>query len=160
GQCIHVPVGPATLGRVFNVLGEPLDGLPAPAAVERWPIHRSAPAFATGRPPLAFLETGIKVIDLLAPVGRAGTAGIIGGAAVGKTILLQEVMRTMSHKRGDVVVFAGVGERSREGNDLWLEMRESGALAKSVLVFGPMSESPGVRFGVALTALTMAEFFR
>jgi F-type H+/Na+-transporting ATPase subunit beta len=160
GHCVHVPVGPATLGRVFNVLGEPLDGLPPPPAIERWPIHRPAPSFDTERPRLTFLETGIKVIDLLAPVGRAGTAGIVGGAGVGKTILLQEVMRTTSRKQGAVVVFAGVGERTREGNDLWLEMRESGALAKSVMVFGQMSESPGVRFRVALTALTMAEFFR
>jgi F-type H+-transporting ATPase subunit beta len=145
---------------VLNVLGEPLDGRPPPAALEHWPIHRAAPSFASERPPLAFLETGIKVIDLLAPVGRAGTAGIIGGAGVGKTILLQEVMRHMSHKRGVVAVFAGVGERAREGNDLWLEMGESGALAKSVMVFAPMSESPGVRFRAVLTALTMAEFFR
>jgi F-type H+/Na+-transporting ATPase subunit beta len=160
GQCVHVPVGPATLGRVFNVFGEPLDGLPPPAAVARWPIHRTAPSFAAHRPALKFLETGIKVIDLLAPVGRAGTAGIIGGAGVGKTILLQELMRTMTRRRGSVAVFAGVGERSREGNDLWLEMRENGALAQSVLVFGPMCEPPGVRFRVALTALTMAEYFR
>jgi F-type H+-transporting ATPase subunit beta len=160
GRGVHVPVGPATLGRVFNVLGEPIDGLPPPPAVGHWPIHRPAPPFAAERPSLKFLETGIKVIDLLAPVGRAGTTGIIGGAGIGKTILLQEVMRTMCNKQGVVAVFAGVGERTREGNDLWLEMHESGALAKSVLVFGQMSESPGVRFRVALTALTMAEFFR
>ena len=160
GQGIHVPVGPATLGRVFNVLGEPIDGLGPPTTAERWPIHRPAPTFVAERGAQTFLETGIKVIDLLAPVGRAGTAGIIGGAGVGKTILLQEVMRTMSGKQGGVVVFAGVGERSREGNDLCLEMRESRALANSVMVFGPMSESPGVRFRVVLTALTMAEFFR
>ena len=160
GRGVHVPVGPATLGHVFNVLGEPLDGLAPPLTVERWPIHRPAPSFAGERRVPTFLETGIKVIDLLAPVGRGGTAGIIGGAGVGKTILLQEVMRTMSRKPGSVVVFAGVGERTREGNDLWLEMRKSGALAKSVMVFGQMSESPGVRFRVALTALTMAEYFR
>jgi F-type H+-transporting ATPase subunit beta len=160
GQCVHVPVGPATLGRVFNLLGEPLDGLPPPRGTEQWPIHRAAPVFADDRRTLSFLETGIKVIDLLAPVGRGGTAGIIGGAGIGKTILLQEVMRTVRRKRGGVVVFAGVGERTREGNDLWHEMRQNGALAQSVLVFGPMSESPGVRFRVALTALTMAEFFR
>jgi F-type H+-transporting ATPase subunit beta len=160
GRGIHVPVGPATLGRVFNLLGEPLDGLPPPGAAPHWPIHRPAPSFAAERRPLRFLETGIKVIDLLAPVGRSGTAGIIGGAGVGKTILLQEVMRTMNSQRGVVVVFAGVGERSREGNDLWLEMRGSGVLANSVMVFGQMSESPGVRFRVVLTALTMAEFFR
>jgi F-type H+-transporting ATPase subunit beta len=160
GESVHVPVGPATMGRVFNVLGEPLDGRGPPAAVERWPIHRPVPSFAAERRPLAFLETGIKVVDLLAPVGRAGTAGIIGGAGVGKTIMLQEVMRTMSRRNGSMVVFAGVGERSREGNDLWLEMRASGALDSSVMVFGQMSESPGVRFRVALTALTLAEYFR
>jgi F-type H+-transporting ATPase subunit beta len=160
GQGVHVPVGPATLGRVFNVLGEPLDGWAPPRAAERWPIHRPAPSFPSEPRTLTFLETGIKVVDLLAPVGRAGTAGVIGGAGVGKTILLQEVMRTMSRKQDSVVVFAGVGERSREGNDLWLEMRANGALANSILVFGQMSESPGVRFRVALTALTMAEFFR
>jgi F-type H+-transporting ATPase subunit beta len=153
-------VGPANLGRVFNALGEPLDGLPPPSAVARWPIHRPAPLFAAERRPLTFLETGIKVIDLLAPVGRAGTTGIIGGAGVGKTILLQELMRTMTHQQDGVVVFGGVGERTREGNDLWLEMGENGALAKSVMVFGQMSESPGIRFRVILTALTMAEFFR
>jgi F-type H+-transporting ATPase subunit beta len=145
---------------MLNVLGEPLDGLGPVPATERWPIHRPAPAFSTGRRRLTFLETGIKVIDLLAPVGRMGTAGVIGGAGVGKTILLQELMRTVGRKQGGVVVFAGVGERTREGNDLWLEMRESGALANSVMVFGQMSESPGVRFRAALTALTMAEFFR
>jgi F-type H+-transporting ATPase subunit beta len=160
GQVVRVPVGPATLGRVFNVLGESLDGLPPIFAAERWPIHRPVPSFAIVRRTPKFLETGIKVIDLLAPLSRAGTAGIIGGAGVGKTILLQEVMRTMSGQRDAVVVFAGVGERTREGNDLWLEMRESGALARSVMVFGQMSESPGVRFRVVLTALTMAEYFR
>lgn len=160
GQTVDVPVGPATLGRMFNVLGEPIDGLPPLPAGERWPIHRPSPPFASQRHTRTFLETGIKVIDLLVPVGRGGTTGIIGGAGVGKTILLQEVMRTMSHKQDGVVVFAGVGERTREGNDLWLEMRASGALANSIMVFGQMSESPGVRFRVALTALTMAEFFR
>jgi F-type H+-transporting ATPase subunit beta len=160
GQGVHVPVGPETLGRVLNVLGEPLDGLAPPAARDQWPIHRPTPSFGADRHTGTVVETGIKIIDLLAPVGRSGTAGIIGGAGVGKTILLQEVMRTISHRPEVIVVFAGVGERSREGNDLWLEMRESGALAKSVMVFGPMSESPGVRFRVVLTALTMAEFFR
>ena len=160
GQGIRVPVGSANLGRVFDVLGEPLDGLPRATQTERWPIHHPAPPFAEDRPRLAFLETGIKVIDLLAPVGRGGTAGIIGGAGVGKTILLQEMMRTRSQEDGNVVVFAGVGERAREGNDLWLDLRASGVLAKSVMVFGPMSESPGVRFRVIFTALTMAEFFR
>jgi F-type H+-transporting ATPase subunit beta len=160
GHGLYVPVGPAHLGRVLNVLGEPLDGLPAPPAVDRWPIHRPAPPFATDRRSPKFLETGIKVIDLLAPVGRTAATGIIGGAGLGKTILLQEVMRTVTRDPDDVVVFAGVGERTREGNDLWMEMAASGALARSVLVFGQMSESPGVRFRAVLTALTMAEFFR
>jgi F-type H+-transporting ATPase subunit beta len=160
GRGIHVPVAAANLGRVFNVLGEPIDGLAPLACGERWPIHRPAPSFDVDRPELTFLETGIKVIDLLAPVGRRGTAGIIGGAGIGKTILLQEVMRTISGKPDCVVIFAGVGERTREGNDIWLEMRDSGALAKSVMVFGQMSEAPGVRFRTVLTALTMAEFFR
>lgn len=160
GRSIHVPVGPATLGRVFNALGEPLDGLPPPRSAGRWPIHRHAPSFDADRPPPRFLETGIKVIDLLAPMARGGTAGVIGGAGIGKTILLQEVMRILSHKDGSVIVFAGVGERTREGNDLWLDMRKSGSLSNSILVFGQMSEPPGVRFRVALTALTMAEYFR
>jgi len=160
GHGIEVPVGPAILGRLFNLLGEPLDGLAPPSARDRWPIHRLALSFTPDRQTPSFLETGIKVIDLLAPVARAGTTGVIGGAGVGKTIILQEVMRNMSRKNGSVVVFAGVGERCREGNDLWLEAQESGAMANSVLVFGQMSESPGVRFRVALTALTMAEYFR
>jgi len=157
---VHVPVGPANLGRIFNMLGEPLDGQAPPTAADHWPIHRSVPTLAVERQAQTFLETGIKVIDLLAPVARAGTAGIIGGAGVGKTILLQEVMRTTCHKHGAVVVFAGVGERTREGNDLWLELRANGALANSIMVFGQMSDPPGTRFRVALTALTMAEFFR
>jgi F-type H+/Na+-transporting ATPase subunit beta len=160
GRGVHVPVGPATLGRVFNVLGEPLDGQPPPPAADYWPIHRPTLSLVTQRQRLAFLETGIKIIDLLAPIGRVGTTGIIGGAGVGKSILLQEVMRTMSHKHGSVVVFAGVGERTREGNDLWLEMRASGALANSIMVFGQMSDPPGTRFRAPFTALTMAEYFR
>jgi F-type H+-transporting ATPase subunit beta len=160
GQGVQVPVGPATLGRVFDVLGEPLDGAAPPAVAERWPIHRTPRSSAALRQPLTFLETGIKVIDLLAPVALAGTAGIIGGAGIGKTILLQELMRTLCGRRGAVAVFAGVGERTREANDLWLEMRESGALANSIMVLGQMSEAPGTRFRVALSALTMAEYFR
>jgi F-type H+-transporting ATPase subunit beta len=160
GQGIAVPVGPATLGRVFNVLGEVIDGEPISQAVERWPIYRASRAFVPDRHMPSFLETGIKVIDLLAPVGRSGTTGVVGGAGIGKTILLQEVMRSMARLPDSVVVFAGVGERTREGSDLLQEMRETGTLAKSVLVFGQMSEAPGVRFRVALTALTMAEFFR
>ncbi len=160
GESLRIPVGPAVLGRVFNVLGEPLDERAPPDTVERWPIHRPVPCFDVERPMPSFQETGIKVIDLLIPVSRGGTTGVIGGAGVGKTILLQEMMETMSRTDGSVIVFAGVGERSREGNDLWLEMRENGSLDRSVLVFGQMSESPGVRFRVALTALTMAEYFR
>jgi F-type H+-transporting ATPase subunit beta len=159
-RAVHVPVGLATLGRVFDTLGEPLDGRPPPVVAEHWPIHRAVPPLPTERQPLTFLETGIKVIDLLAPIARAGTTGIIGGAGVGKTILLQELMRTLSRKHAGVVVCAGVGERTREGNDLWLQMRASGALANSIMVLGEMSDPPGTRFRAPLTALTMAEFFR
>jgi F-type H+-transporting ATPase subunit beta len=157
---VQVPVGPGTLGRVFNMLGEPLDGKPPPAAAERWSIHRPVSSLGVERQRMAFLETGIKVIDLLAPVARAGTAGIIGGAGVGKTILLQELMWSLSHKPDCVVVFAGVGERTREGNDLWLAMRANGAARNSVMVLGQMSEPAGTRFRAPLTALTMAEYFR
>jgi F-type H+-transporting ATPase subunit beta len=160
GQPILVPVGPATLGRLFNALGEPLDGGAAPQSAERWPIHRPAPPLAEQRRGLEFLETGIKVIDLLAPLARGGKAGLIGGAGVGKTVLLQELIRTMNHTHGGVAVFAGVGERTREGNDLWLEMQETGVLPGCILVFGQMNDVPGSRFRVALTALTMAEYFR
>jgi F-type H+-transporting ATPase subunit beta len=160
GGPIQVPVGPQTLGRLFDVLGEPLDGLEAPLSAQRWPIHRPAPSLAAQRRGLKFLETGIKVIDLLAPLARGGKAGLIGGAGVGKTILLQELIRTMGDNHGGVAVFAGVGERTREGNDLWLEMQQSGVLARSILVFGQMNDAPGSRFRVALTALTMGEFFR
>jgi F-type H+/Na+-transporting ATPase subunit beta len=160
GQPIQVPVGPQTLGRLFNVLGEPLDGQAPLSQVPRWSIHRPAPSLEAQRHGLTFLETGIKVIDLLAPLARGGKAGLIGGAGVGKTILLQELIRTMNHDHGGVAVFAGVGERTREGNDLWLEMKESGALANAMLVFGQMNDAPGSRFRVALTALTMGEYFR
>lgn len=161
GGPLKVPVGPATLGRVWNTLGEPLDGGDGIPTADRRPIHCSAPVVAVAdRPPLKFLETGIKVIDLLAPIARTGIAGIIGGAGLGKTLLLQEIMWATSQKPGCVVVFAGVGERTREGNDLWLEMRQRGALANSVLVLSQMSQSPGARFRAHLTALTMAEYFR
>jgi F-type H+-transporting ATPase subunit beta len=159
GRPLTAPVGPQTLGRLFDALGEPLDGLPPPHA-ERWPIHRPAPPLSIRRRGLEFLETGIKVVDLLAPLARGGKAGLVGGAGVGKTMLLQELIRTMNHDRGGAAVFAGVGERTREGNDLWLEMQQTGALASSVLVFGQMNDAPGCRFRVALTALTMAEYFR
>jgi F-type H+-transporting ATPase subunit beta len=157
---IQVPVGPETLGRLFNVLGEPLDGRPPLTRADHWPIHRPAPSLAAQRHGLTVLETGIKVIDLLAPLARGGKAGLIGGAGVGKTILLQELIRTMNHNHDGVAVFAGVGERTREGNDLWLEMAESDVLSKSLLVFGQMNDAPGSRFRVALSALTMAEYFR
>lgn len=159
GQPVQVPVGPNTLGRLFNVLGNPLDGLPQPAA-ERMPIHRDSPPLTAQRRKVEFLQTGIKVIDLLAPLARGGKAGLIGGAGVGKTVLLQELIRTMTDHRDGVAVFAGVGERTREGNDLWLEMQETGVISRTILVFGQMNEAPGCRYRVALSALTMAEYFR
>ena len=160
GHPITVPVGVATLGRVFNTLGEPVDGLPAPDAAERWAIHRPSPPYGAQQRSTTPLETGIKVIDLLAPLARGGKAGLIGGAGVGKTVLLQELIRTTVSRRGGVSVFAGVGERTREANDLWLEMQASGALASAALVIGQMNEPPGARFRAALAALTMAEYFR
>ena len=160
GEPITVPVGPPTLGRLFNVLGEPLDGREPLTGVERRPIHRAAPSLAMQRRGVEFLETGIKVIDLLAPLPRGGKAGLIGGAGVGKTVLLQEFIRSVNHDRAGISVFAGVGERTREGNDLWHEMQETGVLANAILLFGQMSDPPGSRFRVALAALTMAEYFR
>lgn len=160
GKPIRVPVGVATLGRLFNALGQPLDGQPPPTEVEWWPIHRPSPSLAAQRHGLEFLETGVKVIDLLAPLARGGKAGLIGGAGVGKTVLLQELIRTVKQTHDGAAVFAGVGERTREGNDLWLEMQETGVLANAILVFGQMNDAPGSRFRVALSALTMAEYFR
>jgi F-type H+-transporting ATPase subunit beta len=160
GRPIMIPVGPSALGRLFNVLGEPLDGGPPLDGCESWPIHRAAPPLVDQRRGAEFLETGIKVIDLLAPLPRGGKAGLIGGAGVGKTVLLQEFIRTLNQQREGVAIFAGVGERTREGNDLWHEMQETGVIANAVLVFGQMSDPPGCRFRVALTALTMAEYFR
>jgi F-type H+-transporting ATPase subunit beta len=160
GRPITVPVGPQTLGRLFNALGQPLDGGDPLDEAERWPIHRPSPPLESQRHGLEFLETGIKLIDLLAPMARGGKAGLVGGAGVGKTILLQELIRTMNRNHGGGAVFAGVGERTREGNDLWLEMQQTGTLANSVLVFGQMNDAPGSRFRVALSALTMAEYFR
>ncbi len=159
GGPLTVPVGPATLGRVFNVLGEPLDKKPAPAA-ERMSIHRPSPPLTAQRRKVEYLATGIKVIDLLAPLARGGKAGLIGGAGVGKTILLQELIRTITAHHDGVAVFAGVGERTREGNDLWLEMQQTGVIDRTILVFGQMNEAPGCRYRVALSALTMAEYFR
>ncbi|HEY2158502.1 MAG TPA: F0F1 ATP synthase subunit beta [Isosphaeraceae bacterium] len=159
GEPIRVPVGPTTLGRLFNVLGSPLDKQPAPIA-DRMPIHRPSPPLAAQRRTVEFLETGVKVIDLLAPLARGGKAGLIGGAGVGKTVLLQELIRTMTDHRDGVAVFAGVGERTREGNDLWLDMKQTGVIDRTILVFGQMDEAPGCRYRVALSALTMAEYFR
>ena len=161
GQGIRVPVGACTLGRMFNVLGQPIDGgAPIPREAERWDIHRRAPAFADQRPAVEILETGIKVIDLLEPYPKGGKIGLFGGAGVGKTVLIQELIHNVAMEHGGYSIFTGVGERSREGNDLWREMRESGVSDKTALVFGQMNESPGVRMRVALSGLTMAEYFR
>ena len=161
GQPIAVPVGEVALGRLFNVLGEPLDGLgDMPADGLRSPIHRLPPTYEEQASETTILETGIKVIDLICPFTRGGKIGAYGGAGVGKTVVIQELIRNIATEHGGYSVFAGVGERSREGNDLWHEMRESGVLEKTVLVFGQMNEPPGVRLRVALTGLTFAEHFR
>ncbi len=161
GHGIQVPVGECTLGRMFNVLGEPIDGgAPVPADETRWEIHRDPPKFEDQRPVVDILETGIKVIDLLEPYPKGGKIGLFGGAGVGKTVLIQELIHNVAMEHGGYSIFAGVGERSREGNDLWKEMRESGVADKTALVFGQMNESPGVRMRVALSGLTMAEYFR
>jgi F-type H+-transporting ATPase subunit beta len=160
GQSIAVPVGPGTLGRLFNLLGEPLDQLGEVKAKERWPIHRPAPTLEEQETQAQVLETGLKVIDLIAPFTRGGKVGAYGGAGVGKTIIIQELIRNIATEHGGTSVFAGVGERSREGNDLWYEMKASGVLEKTVMVFGQMNEPPGVRLRVGLTGLTMAEYFR
>src|SRR5829696_4550014 len=160
GRAIAVPVGPATLGRLFNVLGEPIDNQGMVASEETWPIHRKAPDFQEQETEPQVLETGIKVIDLIAPLARGGKVGLFGGAGTGKTIINTELIRNLATEHGGLSVFAGVGERSREGNDLWHEMRESGVLDKTALVFGQMNEPPGVRLRIALTGLTMAEYFR
>jgi F-type H+/Na+-transporting ATPase subunit beta len=161
GGPITVPVGPATLGRIFNLLGEPIDlGDPLPDDVERWPIHRDAPPVDALEPTTELFETGIKVIDLLAPYARGGKVGLFGGAGVGKTVIIQELIHNLAQQHGGLSAFCGVGERSREGNDLWLEMKESGVLDKTMLVFGQMNEPPGARMRVGLSGLTMAEYFR
>jgi len=161
GKAIMVPVGEATLGRMFNVLGEPIDGLgEIGPETEQWEIHRKAPNFAQQRPGVEILETGIKVIDLLEPYAKGGKIGLFGGAGVGKTVLIQELIHNIATEHGGYSIFTGVGERSREGNDLWREMRESGVSEKTALVFGQMNEAPGVRMRVALSGLTMAEYFR
>jgi F-type H+-transporting ATPase subunit beta len=160
GDPIRVPVGPATLGRIFNVLGESIDNRGPVAADTYYPIHRPAPNFEEQVTRPEFLETGVKVIDLIAPFTRGGKTGVFGGAGVGKTIIIQELIYTFAKEHAGVSVFGGVGERSREGNDLWREMQESGVIDKVAMVFGQMNEPPGVRFRVGLTGLTMAEYFR
>lgn len=160
-QAISVPVGEATLGRVFNVLGEPIDnGTAIEAAVTRNPIHRQAPKFEELSTQAEMLETGIKVIDLLAPYAKGGKIGLFGGAGVGKTVTIQELINNIAQEHGGISVFAGVGERTREGNDLYHEMTDSGVISKTAMVFGQMNEPPGARLRVALTGLTMAEYFR
>jgi F-type H+-transporting ATPase subunit beta len=161
GAPISVPVGDETLGRIFNLLGDPIDeGEPLKDDVERWPIHRPAPSVEALTPTTEMFETGIKVIDLLAPYARGGKVGLFGGAGVGKTVIIQELIHNLAQEHGGLSAFCGVGERSREGNDLWLEMKESGVIDKTMLVFGQMNEPPGARMRVALTGLTMAEYFR
>jgi F-type H+-transporting ATPase subunit beta len=160
GAPISVPVGKGTLGRIFNLLGEPIDGAGPVDADERWPIHRAAPSVENLTPTREIFETGIKVVDLLAPYAKGGKVGLFGGAGVGKTVLIQELINNLAKEHGGLSAFCGVGERSREGNDLWLEMTESGVIDKTMLVFGQMNEPPGARMRVALSGLTMAEYFR
>ena len=160
GKPIAVPVGNKTLGRIFNVLGEPVDGFEAPKDAPRDPIHRAAPEFNEIAGSAEILETGIKVVDLLAPYLKGGKIGLFGGAGVGKTVLIQELINNVAKQHGGISVFSGVGERTREGNDLYFEMKESGVLNKTALVFGQMNEPPGARMRVALSGLTMAEYFR
>ncbi len=160
GSCITVPVGDCTLGRMFNVLGDEIDGKGSVDAKERWKIHRPAPSFEEQSDTVEILETGIKVIDLLAPYAKGGKIGLFGGAGVGKTVLIQELIHNIATEHGGYSIFTGVGERSREGNDLWHEMSESGVIDKTALVFGQMNEPPGSRMRVAQTGLTMAEYFR
>ena len=160
GAPISVPVGDVTLGRIWNVLGQPVDEKPAAEGAERWPIHRDPPPFRDLSPKIEIFETGIKVIDLIAPYVRGGKIGLFGGAGVGKTVLIQELINNIAKAHGGVSVFAGVGERTREGNDLMLEMTESGVIDKVALVYGQMNEPPGARLRVGLSGLTMAEYFR
>ncbi|OIP27452.1 MAG: F0F1 ATP synthase subunit beta [Dehalococcoidia bacterium CG2_30_46_19] len=160
GTPITVPVGRATLGRLFNVFGEPLDGLGEVKAEQRYPIHRPSPSLEEQEATPQMLETGLKVMDLITPFTRGGKVGAYGGAGVGKTVIIMELIRNIATEHGGFSVFAGIGERSREGNDLWLEMQRSGVIDRTVLVFGQMNESPGVRSRVGLTAVSMAEYFR
>ena len=160
GKAISVPVGKETLSRMFNLLGEPVDNLPAPETKERWEIHREPPTYEEQSASNEILETGIKVIDLIAPYLKGGKIGLFGGAGVGKTVLIQELINNVANQHGGISVFTGVGERTRDGNDLYYEMKESGVIDKTVLVYGQMNEPPGARMRVALSGLTMAEYFR
>jgi len=160
GQAITVPVGDAALGRILNVLGEPVDEAGPVEAAERWPIHREAPKFVDLEPKTEIFETGIKVIDLIAPYVKGGKTGLFGGAGVGKTVIIMELINNIAQEHGGKSVFCGVGERTREGNDLWLEMKESGVLASTALIYGQMNEPPGARLRVGLSGLTVAEYFR
>ena len=160
GGPISVPVGPGTLGRIFNLLGEPVDNQPAPECEERWPIHRPAPSYEEQESTAEILETGIKVVDLICPYAKGGKIGLFGGAGVGKTVLIMELINNVAKQHGGISVFTGVGERTREGNDLYNEMKESGVLNKTALVYGQMNEPPGARMRVGLSGLTMAEYFR
>ena len=160
GSPITVPVGEACLGRIFNLLGEPVDNGPAPEAEERWPIHRPAPSYEEQESTTEILETGIKVVDLICPYAKGGKIGLFGGAGVGTTVLIMELINNVAKEHGGISVFTGVGERTREGNDLYNEMTESGVLNKTALVYGQMNEPPGARMRVALSGLTMAEYFR
>ena len=160
GAPIAVPVGEECLGRVFNLLGDPVDNLPAPEAKEHWPIHRPAPSYEEQTPATEILETGIKVVDLICPYAKGGKIGLFGGAGVGKTVLIMELIHNVATAHGGLSVFTGVGERTREGNDLYNEMKESGVIDKTALVYGQMNEPPGARMRVGLSGLTMAEYFR
>lgn len=160
GKSISVPVGNETLGRIFNVLGEPVDELPPPETKEKWEIHRPAPSYEDQESTTEILETGIKVVDLICPYAKGGKIGLFGGAGVGKTVLIMELINNIAKQHGGISVFSGVGERTREGNDLYNEMKESGVINKTALVYGQMNEPPGARMRVALSGLTMAEYFR
>ena len=160
GGPITVPVGDKCLGRIFNLLGEPVDNEPAPEDVERWPIHRPAPSYEDQVPATEIFETGIKVVDLICPYAKGGKIGLFGGAGVGKTVLIMELINNVAKAHGGISVFTGVGERTREGNDLYGEMKESGVIDKTALVYGQMNEPPGARMRVGLSGLTMAEYFR
>ena len=160
GKAISVPVGRETLGRIFNVLGDAVDNQPSPETEERWNIHRNAPEYDELATSAEIFETGIKVIDLICPYSKGGKIGLFGGAGVGKTVLIMELINNVAKQHGGISVFTGVGERTREGNDLYNEMKESGVLSKTALVYGQMNEPPGARMRVALSGLTMAEYFR